>query len=112
MISQQEITFWRAHAPWSDDLMVEQDYLISQAVALIFDDKFLRAHIAMRGGTVLHNGHLAPASRYSEDINLVRVTERPPGLLFARCRLTGLRDWIGEPKASLGAWSEEEMVSD
>ena len=31
----------------------------------------------MRGGTVLHKGHLAPAARYSEDIDLVRVGDRP-----------------------------------
>jgi len=27
----------------------------------------------MRGGTVLHKAHLAPAARYSEDIDLVLV---------------------------------------
>ena len=57
--------------------MVEQDYLISQAVAAIFTDKFLRSQVAMRGGTVLHKGHLAPACRYSEDIDLVLVGARP-----------------------------------
>jgi hypothetical protein len=57
--------------------MVEQDYLLSQAVAAIFQDKFLREQVAMRGGTVLHKGHLAPASRYSEDIDLVLVGDRP-----------------------------------
>ena len=34
-------------------------------------------HVAMRGGTVLHKAHLAPAARYSEDIDLVLVTQRP-----------------------------------
>ncbi len=57
--------------------MVEQDYLLSQAVAAIFEDKFLREQVAMRGGTVLHKGHLSPASRYSEDIDLVLVGDRP-----------------------------------
>ncbi|WP_089160435.1 nucleotidyl transferase AbiEii/AbiGii toxin family protein [Caballeronia sordidicola] len=57
--------------------MVEQDYLISRAVALIFADKFLIGQVAMRGGTILHKGHLAPASRYSEDIDLVRIGDRP-----------------------------------
>lgn len=57
--------------------MVEQDYLLSQAVAAIFEDKFLSTQVAMRGGTVLHKGHLAPASRYSEDIDLVLVGDRP-----------------------------------
>src|SRR5258706_10093478 len=58
--------------------MVEQDYLLSRAVAAIFEDKFLKGHVAMRGGTVLRKGHLAPASRYSEDIDLVLVGTRPP----------------------------------
>lgn len=57
--------------------MVEQDYPLSQAVAAIFEDRFLRTQVAMRGGTVLHKGHLAPASRYSEDIDLVKVGDRP-----------------------------------
>ena len=78
MISAQELAAWRPFAPWSSDLMVEQDYLLTQAVAAIYEDKFLKGHVAMRGGTVLHKGHLAPASRYSEDIDLVLVTERPP----------------------------------
>lgn len=29
----------------------------------------------MRGGTVLHKAHLAPASRNSEDVDLVFVSE-------------------------------------
>jgi predicted nucleotidyltransferase component of viral defense system len=33
----------------------------------------------MRGGTILHKVHLAPAARYSEDIDLVAVGDRPEG---------------------------------
>ena len=57
--------------------MVEQDYLLCRAVEAIFEDDFLSTQVAMRGGTVLHKGHLAPASRYSEDIDLVLVGDRP-----------------------------------
>ena len=71
MISAQEIADWRAMAPWNTDDMVEQDYLICRAVAAIFEDKFLAGQVAMRGGTVLHKGHLSPAGRYSEDIDLI-----------------------------------------
>lgn len=77
MITAREIAAWRVVAPWSSDLQVEQDYLLSKSVAAIFEDKFLANQVAMRGGTVLHKGHLAPASRYSEDIDLVRVGNRP-----------------------------------
>ena len=59
MISAQEIADWRVMAPWSTDDMVEQDFLICRAVAAIFEDKFLAGQVAMRGGTVLHKGHLA-----------------------------------------------------
>lgn len=43
----------------------------------IFSDEFVRTQVAMRGGTVLHKVHLAPAARYSEDIDLVVVGDRP-----------------------------------
>lgn len=79
MNSAQELAVWRAYAPWASDLMVEQDYLLSRVVAAIFEDEFLSRQVAMRGGTVLHKGHLAPASRYSEDIDLVCVGDRPQG---------------------------------
>jgi len=51
MISAQDIVAWRPFAPWSTDLMVEQDFLLSRAVELIFEDKFLSQQVAMRGGT-------------------------------------------------------------
>lgn len=73
MIPLRDVMGWRAHAPWVDDTMVEQDYLISRAVELLFTHPKLRQQLAMRGGTVLHKGHLAPAARYSEDIDLVLV---------------------------------------
>jgi predicted nucleotidyltransferase component of viral defense system len=57
-------------------MMVEQDYLLCRPVAAIFEDEFLSKQVAMRGGTVLHKGHPAPASRYSEDIDLVLVGDR------------------------------------
>jgi hypothetical protein len=54
MITAREIAAWRVVAPWSSDLQVEQDYLLSKSVAAIFEDKFLANQVAMRGGTVLH----------------------------------------------------------
>ena len=77
MITAREIAAWRTVAPWATDMMVEQDYLLCRAVAAIFEDEFLPTQVAMRDGTVLHKGHLAPASRYSEDIDLVLVGDRP-----------------------------------
>ena len=61
MKAAREINVWRSHAPWLGDLMEEQDYLLCQAVTAIFEDPFLKCHLAMRGGSVQHKAHLAPA---------------------------------------------------
>lgn len=102
MIPIQELVAWRAHAPWSSDAMVEQDYLLCGAVAAIFEDAFLREQLAMRGGTVLHKGHLAPASRYSEDVDLVLVGDRPRGHI-KRALDRVLRPILGAPTESVFA---------
>ena len=81
MIPQREIIGWREHAPWSSDVQVEQDLLITQCMVAIFKDEFLRANLAMRGGTALDKVHLAPAARYSEDIDLVLVQRRRPAIV-------------------------------
>jgi len=72
-MQQNHLTAWQSHAPWPKRSQVEQDLRLSRGVAAIFGDDVLRAHLAMRGGTVLHKAHLAPAARYSEDIDLVLV---------------------------------------
>jgi predicted nucleotidyltransferase component of viral defense system len=81
LIPQREIIAWREHAPWSSDVQLEQDLLITRCMVAIFRDDFLRANLAMRGGTALHKVHLAPAARYSEDIDLVLVQRRRPAIV-------------------------------
>lgn len=54
----------------------------------------------MRGGTLLHKVHLAPASRYSEDIDLVVFGDRPEVHIEAAIRRV-LRDQLGEPVDSI-----------
>lgn len=71
MMQQAHLTAWQAHAPWPKRSQIEQDLRLSRGVAAIFADEILNDHLAMRGGTVLHKAYLAPASRYSEDIDLV-----------------------------------------
>lgn len=100
MISARDIATRREQAPWASDAMVEQDYLLSQAVGAIFEDNFLTSQVAMRGGTVLHKAHLAPASRYSEDIDLVLVGERPPAHI-KRALTRALRPLFGAPRESV-----------
>jgi len=102
MIPLHEISAWRNSAPWGDDMMVEQDLLLTRCIAAIFADPFLREQVAMRGGTVLHKVHLAPAARYSEDIDLVIVGSRPKRhVLLALHRV--LNPILGEPRSSTWA---------
>jgi hypothetical protein len=68
MIEQGHLTAWQAHATWDKRSKIEQDLRLSRGIAAVFSDPVLIEHLAMRGGTVPHKGHLAPAARYSEDI--------------------------------------------
>ena len=77
MIPRPAIAKWQQHAPWKDFAQVEQDLIISRALVEIFSDTFLRENLAFRGGTALHKLYLNPASRYSEDIDLVQIKPGP-----------------------------------
>ena len=67
MIPLAQITQWRQTAPWSDDLQVEQDLILSRIIIEIFADPFLYQELAFRGGTALHKLFFTPPARYSED---------------------------------------------
>jgi predicted nucleotidyltransferase component of viral defense system len=79
------------------DAQVEQDLVISRALAEMFAVPELGRRLAFRGGTALFKLHLRPAARYSEDIDLVQVTAGPIGET-----LDALRDvldpWLGVPR--------------
>ena len=60
---------------------------------LIFRDDFLSTQVAMRGGTLLHKVHLPPPSRYSEDIDLVVVGDRPGDISNGPCVGCWKRFW-------------------
>ena len=70
---QRDILVHQQQVPWPNLRQVEQDLLLCRAMTALFDDAFLKTQIAMRGGMLLHKVHLAPASRYSEDIDLVVI---------------------------------------
>src|ERR1035441_8368660 len=99
-ITRQDVLAHQAVVPWSAQHQIEQDLLLCRAMVALFDDTFLSAQIAMRGGTLLHKVHLAPASRYSEDINLVVVGNRPEDHIRRAIRRV-LADVLGPPKASV-----------
>ena len=86
-------------------MQVEQDLLLSKAMAAIFSDDFLRGQVAMRGGTVLHKVHLAPAVRYSEPI-----LGAPHESLWADVRLT-IRNLAMKSKILRMVWTYRPTIS-
>lgn len=96
---------WQEHAPWPKRSQIEQDLRLACGVAALFQDDVLREHVAMRGGTVLHKAHLAPASRYSEDIDLVLTRPMDTDSL-ERHLIRVLSPALGAPSPSvfLDAW--------
>lgn len=97
MIPVAFIAEWRKHAPWSQSAWVEQDLVISRALVEMFRVPAVAERLAFRGGTALHKLYLTPAARYSEDIDLVQVTQEPIGETLDFVRTT-LDPWLGEPR--------------
>lgn len=102
MIQNAHLTAWQSHAPWPKRSQIEQDLRLTRGVAAIFADPILSEHLAMRGGTVLHKAHLAPAARYSEDIDLVLVKAMDTEVLDRHLRRV-LAPVLGRPADSLVA---------
>lgn len=97
MIPIAHIIHWRQFAPWSDDLQVEQDLILSRIIVEIFSDPFLSKELAFRGGTALHKLFFTASPRYSEDIDLVRTgTGAIKEIIDALHNV--LNPWLGEPK--------------
>jgi predicted nucleotidyltransferase component of viral defense system len=71
-------------------------------MAGIFADDFLRDQVAMRGGTALHKVHLEPAARYSEDIDLMQIGERPSTHVEKALKRI-LEPVLGRPRLSMVA---------
>jgi predicted nucleotidyltransferase component of viral defense system len=95
MIPENYLREWAAQAPWQSGSMVEQDLVISRSLVMLFSNAALAQRLAFRGGTALHKLHLAPASRYSEDIDLVQTEAGPivvrVGTISLLCRGTAFR---------------------
>lgn len=95
MIPKEHITEWKAIAPWTDMLMVEQDLIICRALVAIYNDEFLSSHLAFRGGTALHKLYLSPQPRYSEDIDLVQIQAGSVGTILDKLR--EVLSFLGKP---------------
>jgi predicted nucleotidyltransferase component of viral defense system len=86
MIPQAYIREWSKFSPWKTNEQIEQDLIICRAIVEIFSDDWLSKKLAFRGGTALHKLYLQPQSRYSEDIDLVQITEESFGPIIDRIR--------------------------
>ncbi len=106
-LTRRDVLAHQTVVPWPNQRQVEQDLQLCRAMAALFNDKFLLGQIAMRGGTLLHKVHLAPASRYSEDIDLVVFGDRPEGHIEAAIRRV-LRDQLGEPTDTI--WDDLQLT--
>ena len=63
MIPRDYITEWRAHAPWIQDLQVEQDLVICRALIEIFSHPLLKDAIQVpRRHGFVQCRHVAPAA--------------------------------------------------
>lgn len=102
MMQNSHLTTWQTYAPWPRRSQIEQDLRLSRGIAAIFAEPALGEHLAMRGGTVLHKAHLAPAARYSEDIDLVLVKPMNTETLDRHLRRV-LTPILGQPADSLVA---------
>jgi predicted nucleotidyltransferase component of viral defense system len=100
VIPRDYVTHWRTHAPWATDAQVEQDLVISRGLVEIFRVPDLARRLAFRGGTALHELHLTPAPRYSEDIDLVQVRSEPIGETLDQIRSV-FDPWLGDPQWEL-----------
>src|SRR4030067_2827221 len=106
-LTLQDVLAHQSAVPWPELYQVEQDLLLSLAMRAIFDDRFLADQVAMRGGTVLHKVHLAPAARYSEDIDLVVVGDRPESHVTKALK-RALPPVLGREKSS--AWTSLRLA--
>lgn len=82
------------------EFQVEHDLILSRALVELFSQKLVAENLAFRGGTALHKLHLAPAVRYSDDIDLVQIKDGPTEpILNAVRRALG---FLGEPEPGWG----------
>lgn len=62
MIEAQELANWQQHANWSQPWMVEQDYIISRAVALHFQGRFTDKDLGLLLNDTIRNGVAYPGA--------------------------------------------------
>jgi predicted nucleotidyltransferase component of viral defense system len=98
MIPRQYIIEWSGIAQWKANEQVEQDLVISRSLVELFSNNYIADRLAFRGGTALHKLFLQPQSRYSEDIDLVQISEGPFGPIMDKIREA--LSFLGKPRIS------------
>jgi predicted nucleotidyltransferase component of viral defense system len=73
--------------------------VLTRALVELFAHPSLASSLAFRGGTALNKLHLQPASRYSEDIDLVQLQPGPIGDTLSVLRQV-LDPWLGRARQS------------
>ena len=81
-----DLVAWQESHPWEEDVLVEQDLLLSRMLVAIYQDNDLFEGVLFRGGTALHKLHLPQAMRYSEDIDLVVDTSADLNKVLSRLK--------------------------
>lgn len=79
MIPRNYILEWTESVPWGNLQQVEQDLLLTTTLIKLYAHPVLKETLAFRGGTALNKLIFKPASRYSEDIDLVQIKTGPIG---------------------------------
>lgn len=74
MILEQQIEESKNSIPWKYDYMIEQDMIISRALESLYNNDLIRDTLVFKGGTALNKLFFNPPARYSEDIDLVRIS--------------------------------------
>jgi predicted nucleotidyltransferase component of viral defense system len=99
MIPRKFIQEWTKFVEWQEPRQIEQDLIITAALLKIYESNYLKEHLAFRGGTALNKLFFKPASRYSEDIDLVQTKNEPIGKTIDHLR-SCMDPWLGTPKRS------------
>jgi hypothetical protein len=103
VIPQANITAWGNIVGWPTRDQVEQDLVLARLIVEIANDAYLGGELVFRGGTCLHKLHLAPAPRYSDDLDYVRVN--PGGIKAITQALGVIGDRLGmQVRTQVGAF--------
>jgi predicted nucleotidyltransferase component of viral defense system len=86
VIAQAHLNEWASRVPWTQQVQIEQDLVLSRLIVEIAQHELLGGELAFRGGACLHKLHLPKQLRYSEGLDYVRRTRSPikPYLLALR----------------------------